>query len=367
MAWDSGSALDRLSRTNEWIQSLRQRRKEANQGLFQGLLGQGLDVWKTMYGAQTQKEIAQKTPMWEWEADKQRLAATHKYKLAEMEKAHGYDMDALGEQGRQQILNIREEYIQRALEAEKKQDYDKEMAQLDDWYARRLEDLKFQNEKALIPIQAAAQKDVESSRGVSAKAQTKWNEIVEDAYQQARLAGFLMKNEFDQEIVKPDKVEQFLSYFVLPGPGGDFTASDLSWFNDKLTALKSSLSQNTAQAGPEAPPPQSTKQGNVTSEEVDWQQKLSSVIDKARKLADAGDKQAKSDLILFDEVIQNMNYAGTSWYLRPQDVPALQDRTGWQNKAKAFLDAYNRYYSREVPQITPATKFMPYVPSVKKP
>ena len=57
MPWDAGAAMDRLQRTRQSIEEMKQRKKESNRAMLLDLLGKGVDVGKTWYNAKQAKEL----------------------------------------------------------------------------------------------------------------------------------------------------------------------------------------------------------------------------------------------------------------------------------------------------------------------
>jgi hypothetical protein len=148
MPWDAGAAMDRLQRTRQAIEEMKQRKKEFNWGLLSEGLGKGIDIWKTLSEPKRAEEAAKLRfgeggsygleKETDWKYKKAELSEVYGQRLAEMEKAHGFDMNVLGEEERNKILALREEYSLRATELEAGQDRAKELQQLDAWYEGQL-------------------------------------------------------------------------------------------------------------------------------------------------------------------------------------------------------------------------------------
>lgn len=63
MPWDAGPGLDRLGASVRGLSELRQRRQEANRALMMQLLGQGVDIWKTIGSQKLARELPSITSM----------------------------------------------------------------------------------------------------------------------------------------------------------------------------------------------------------------------------------------------------------------------------------------------------------------
>lgn len=142
----SNQAMANLSRTKEWLASLKQRQKEARQGLFSDLLGKGLDVWKVLQDANLKKGLAKDAPLWQAEADLKVMAQSHANDLATMREKYGFDKMMLDDEQQARLDEIQQNYTRDLWLMEKKYGYDEALRMAQERADKALNDARIEFE-----------------------------------------------------------------------------------------------------------------------------------------------------------------------------------------------------------------------------
>lgn len=294
MAWDSSAAMERLSRTNEWVQSLKQRKKEANRQMLQDLLGSGIDVWKTLYGGNLQKtsqlsaQEHDKSMAYQQQGENvlERL-----WKAGEAAKGREFEAEEAGK-GREF----------EAGEAGKGREFTtgRDLAQ----HGYTMEELR---ERANQEIRIGLGKGVDASNVSKI-----WDTMLSSAFTEGALVGVISKDEMGNDVLLPTNAERFRTLLKVPS---GLSPADAMWLQEKIDSFMSSIANPVSQDNG----PVEADISGPRQEEMETHGLIKTLVEKAQELVNAGyGDDSVSNLKVVQTILDNIEKPGTSSYVTMQ-------------------------------------------------